>query len=142
MKRLSRLALAVVALILSACGSSSSSSSSAPSSSSSASASTTSPAASSPSAAPSSAASGNVSVTMQNIAFSPITIHAKVGQTVKWSNQDQVAHNVSYVSGPQFTSSSTFNAGGTYSLKLVKAGTIQYRCTIHPGMNGTIVVAP
>jgi plastocyanin len=49
---------------------------------------------------------------------------------------------VTYVSGPQFTSSSTFGNGGTYSLKLTKAGTIQYRCTIHPGMNGTIVAGP
>jgi plastocyanin len=79
---------------------------------------------------------------MLNIAFSPKTVHAKVGDTVKWTNQDQVAHNVTYVSGPQFTSSSTFGNGGTYSLRLTKAGTIQYRCTIHPGMNGTIVVGP
>jgi plastocyanin len=78
---------------------------------------------------------------MQNIAFNPTSVNAKVGDTVKWTNNDSVAHNVTYVSGPQFTSSSTFAGGGTFSLKLTKPGTIQYRCTIHPGMNGTIVVA-
>lgn len=136
MKRLSPLALLLVALALTACGSSSSNSSS----SSSAASSTPAPAASS---TPSSSAAGtSVAVTMQNIAFSPNSIHAKVGDTVKWTNQDPVAHNVTYVSGPQFASSSTFGNGGTYSIKLTKAGTIQYRCTIHPGMTATIVVGP
>ncbi len=79
---------------------------------------------------------------MQNISFNPPLIHAKVGQTVKWTNMDSAPHNVTYVSGPQFTSSPTFTNGGTFTLKLTKAGTIAYRCTIHPGMNGTIVVAP
>jgi plastocyanin len=79
---------------------------------------------------------------MKNIAFIPASLQAKVGETVKWINQDTAPHNVTYVSGPNFTSSSTFSGGGTFSLKLTKAGTIQYRCTIHPGMNGTIVVAP
>jgi plastocyanin len=141
MTRLSFLALPVVALAVTACGSSSSNSSSSSSSSGSAATSTPRPAAAS--STPSSSAAGtSIAVTMQNIAFSPQAIHAKVGDTVKWTNQDQVAHNVTYVSGPQFTSSSTFGNGGTYSLKLTKAGTIQYRCTIHPGMNATIVVGP
>jgi plastocyanin len=126
MKRLTVLALPLTALALSACGSSSSSTSS-----------------SAPSPTPAPASSGNsVAVTMQSIAFNPQTIHAKVGQTIKWTNMDQVGHNVTYVSGPQFTSSSTFGNGGTFSLKLTKAGTIQYRCTIHPAMTATIVVAP
>ncbi|MGZ4627045.1 MAG: cupredoxin domain-containing protein [Kineosporiaceae bacterium] len=79
---------------------------------------------------------------MQNIAFNPVTTHAKVGDTVTWTNNDQVGHNVTYVSGPSFASSQTFGNGGTFKLKLTKAGKISYRCTIHPGMNGTIVVAP
>jgi plastocyanin len=137
MKRLSFLALPVVALAVTACGSSSSNSSS----SSSSSAASSTPAPSAASSTPSSSAAGtSIAVTMQNIAFSPRTVHAKVGDTIKWTNQDQVAHNVTYFSGPQFSSSSTFGNGGTFSLKLTKAGTIQYRCTIHPGMNATIVV--
>jgi len=138
MKRLSFLAVPVVALALTACGSSSSNSSSSSSSSSSAAAPTPAPASTTSS---SSAAGTTITVTMQNIVFHPTTARGKVGDTVKWTNQDQVAHNVTYVGGPQFTSSSTFGNGGTYSIKLTKAGTIQYRCTIHPGMNGTLVVS-
>jgi plastocyanin len=141
MKRLCVLALPVLAVALAACGSSSKSSSSSSSSASSSPA----PASSTPSSstpASSGAAGGSVAVTMQNIAFNPTATHAKVGQTIKWTNMDQVPHNVTYVSGPQFTSSSTFGNGGTFSIKVTKAGTIHYRCTIHPQMLATIVVAP
>jgi amicyanin len=79
---------------------------------------------------------------MKNIAFSPDAVHAKVGQTVTWTNQDTPPHNVTYVSGPKFTSSSTMSPGATFSLKLTQAGTIHYVCTIHPQMTATIVVTP
>lgn len=85
------------------------------------------------------AASGTVAIKMQSIQFSPKSVTAKVGQTVKWTNDDSVAHNVTAKSGETFKSS-TFGPGGTYSYKLDKAGTITYVCTIHPGMEGTITV--
>jgi len=77
---------------------------------------------------------------MKDLAFSPDTIHAKVGQTIQWTNADTVDHNVSYVSGPKFKSSSNLASGGTFSLKLTQAGVIHYVCTIHPFMTATIVV--
>jgi plastocyanin len=79
---------------------------------------------------------------MKNIAFDPQSLNAKVGQTVVFTNNDSPPHNVTYVSGPKFTSSSTINPGGTFSLKLTKAGTIHYVCTIHPNMTATITVSP
>jgi len=78
---------------------------------------------------------------MKNIAFAPTVIHARVGQTVTWVNDDMVAHNVTYVSGPRFTSSApTLNHGAHFQLRLTSAGTVHYYCTIHPFMKGTIVV--
>jgi len=80
---------------------------------------------------------------MKNLAFDPKTVHAKVGQTVMWTNNDGPPHNVTYVSGPKFKSSpQMMNTGATYSLKLTKPGTIQYFCTIHPFMKASIVVSP
>jgi plastocyanin len=80
-------------------------------------------------------------VVMRNIAFNPQTIRASVGQTITWVNRDDAPHNVTYVSGPRFVSSATFKDGGSFRLKLTHPGTIHYMCTIHPGMNGTIVVS-
>jgi plastocyanin len=77
---------------------------------------------------------------MRNIAFIPRAVHAKVGQSVVWVNDDTPPHNVTYVSGPKFTSSATMPPGAKFSISLTQPGTIHYVCTIHPGMTATIVV--
>ncbi|MGI8863723.1 MAG: plastocyanin/azurin family copper-binding protein [Solirubrobacteraceae bacterium] len=130
MKRPLLLTLPLALIALAGCGSSSSSSS-APSTS-------PSPA---PAASSSSGAGAAVQVTIKNLAFSPASIKAKVGQTVQWTNQDTPAHNVVYVSGPKFASSATLSTGGQFKLKLTQPGTIHYICSIHPFMKATIVVS-
>jgi amicyanin len=85
---------------------------------------------------------GTIHIVMRNISFQPATIHATVGQTITWTNRDDAPHNVTYVSGPRFSSAPTFTNGQSFTLRLTRAGTISYRCTIHPGMHGSIVVAP
>jgi plastocyanin len=90
-------------------------------------------------AAGTAARTGTIAVTMQNFAFAPNRVDAKVGQTIKWTNADDVAHNVTATSGQHFKSKD-FSRGGTYSYKLNKPGTIAYVCTIHPNMTGQIVV--
>jgi plastocyanin len=136
MKRLYSVAacLALGGALAAGCGSSSKSSSSSTSNSTPAAAA---PATTTPAAAP--AAGGTVAVSMKNIQFVPKSVTAKVGQTVKWTNDDSVDHNVTATSGATFKSSN-FGQGGTYVQKLTKAGTIKYVCTIHPGMGGTLVV--
>lgn len=83
--------------------------------------------------------SGAVAVSMKNIAFSPATVTVKVGQKVTWTNEDSVQHNVISQSGEKI-SSPNFGQGATFSFTPTKAGTIAYVCTIHPGMNGKIIV--
>jgi plastocyanin len=85
------------------------------------------------------AGGGVVAIQMKNTSFQPKTITAKVGQTVKWTNDDSFDHNVKAATGEDFQSKD-FGQGGTYSYKLDKAGTITYECTIHPGMRGSITV--
>lgn len=125
------LVLAAGALALAGCGSKSSSNAS----SSSTPASTPAPATTSTGGA----STGGVAVAMKNIAFSPATVHVKVGEKITWTNQDSVDHNVMSQSGEQIASQN-FGQGGTFSFTPTRAGTIKYVCTIHPGMDGTIVV--
>lgn len=92
------------------------------------------------SSAPAPKSSGSVvKVSMRSIQFEPKTVTAKVGQTVEWDNQDSVDHNVVAKSGASFKSD-LFGSGKTYRTKVTKPGTIQYECTIHPGMTGSIDV--
>lgn len=126
-------ALSIAALLAVGCGSSSSSSSTPPAPSTPAS---TAPAGSSASGG---GATGSVQVKMANIQFSPQSSTVKVGQTVTWTNADQVEHNVTAMSGASFKSSN-FGQGKTFTYKATKPGTIQYVCTIHPGMTATLTV--
>lgn len=85
------------------------------------------------------AAGGEIEIEMKDIAFAPKDVTAKVGQTVKWKNEDSVEHDVSATEGEDFKSD-LFGKGGDFSYKLEKAGEIKYVCTVHPGMEGTITV--
>jgi plastocyanin len=84
--------------------------------------------------------SGNsVTIDMKNIKFAPQDATVKVGQTVKWVNQDAVDHDVQAKSGADFKSE-LFGKGKSFDWKADKAGTVSYVCTVHPGMVGTLNV--
>jgi plastocyanin len=80
-----------------------------------------------------------IEVSMKSNLFVPERITAKVGQTIKWTNDDPYAHNVTATKGEDFASDN-IDGGGTYEYKLDKAGTIDYVCTIHSGQRGQIRV--
>ena len=129
MKRIGLPLLAVLALAAAGCGSSNSSSSSTSSSS-------TPPPASSGTSSTASSGGGTVTIDMKDIQFNPTSQTVKVGQTVKWVNEDDVPHNVK--GGP--LNSKTFGKGGSYTFTPKKAETISYVCTIHPNMKATLTV--
>jgi plastocyanin len=131
MKRIAPLLLALVALTAAGCGSSSKPKSSAnPSNNGSASG-------NAPKSVPAGpSGSKTVTITMKNIAFNPKDVTVKVGQTVKWVNQDSAPHNVT--GGPLH--SPTFGNGGSFTFKPTKPGKISYVCTIHPNMTATLNV--
>ena len=126
MKRFALPLLAAVALAAAGCGSSNSSSSSSSSSSSQA----------APATSTASGGGKTVTIDMKNIQFSPSSATVKVGQTVKWVNQDSAPHNVT--GGPLH--SKTFGNGGSFTFTPKKAETISYVCTVHPNMKATLTV--
>jgi plastocyanin len=126
MKRIGLLMLAVFALAAAGCGSSSDNTSSTPSA----------PASTGPSSTASSGGGKTVTIDMKDIQFAPTSQTVKVGQTVKWVNEDDVPHNVK--GGP--LNSKTFGKGGSYTFTPKKAETISYVCTIHPNMKATLTV--
>jgi len=77
-------------------------------------------------------------VTLSHIRFHPGTLSIKRGDSVRWLWQDKgKEHNVT---GKGFKSQTM--AKGSFSVRFTKAGTFNYRCTIHvaEGMRGKIVV--
>jgi plastocyanin len=83
---------------------------------------------------------GAVTVDMtDSLKFQPTSSSVKVGDVVEWDNASSVVHNVTFDQYSAITSDS-IQSGDKYGVKFTKAGTYQYHCTIHPGMDGTLTV--
>ena len=89
--------------------------------------------------APATASAGALAIAMKDLQFTPKVATAKVGQEVVWTNDDHVQHDVRALEGADFQSD-TFGKDGTYSFTPKEAGTIEYDCSLHPGMVGTLKV--
>src|SRR4051812_2500385 len=77
-------------------------------------------------------------VNIDNFLFGPQTVTVSTGTTVKWTNKDDVPHNVVDENGG--FRSKTLDTDEDFSHTFDKAGTYKYYCAIHPKMQGTVVV--
>jgi plastocyanin len=71
-------------------------------------------------------------------AFNPDVIEVDAGTTLTWTNTDTEAHTST--SNAAGWNSGTIPPNGRFSVVLQTPGTYPYRCTIHPGMVGSVVV--
>ena len=84
-----------------------------------------------------------VEVGMKGIQFDPDSATVKAGGTVKWTNNESVPHDVTKEDGPgaKFSSGTgNMKQGDTYEQTFKEAGTVNYVCTVHPNMKGTVTV--
>ncbi len=82
-------------------------------------------------------------IAIETAGFSPAQITVPAGTTVRWVNNDTVnAHTTtSTVQGGQDSwDSHGLAANQAFSQTFMTPGTYPYHCTIHPGMNGTVIV--
>lgn len=84
----------------------------------------------------------SVEVTMEGNTFQPAEITVAVGGTVTWTNEDAVSHTVT--AGTRGNATGEFDesvgAGDTFSYTFEEPGVVEYYCSIHPGMDGTLIV--
>jgi plastocyanin len=59
---------------------------------------------------------------------------------VSWTNNGATVHNVTSNSGA--FASGSLNPGATFQYTFTTAGSYPYACTLHAGMNGTVMVTP
>lgn len=90
-------------------------------------------------ATPEAVSGDTVTVSMKDVLFTPADVTVKVGQTVKWVNDDPIDHTATAESGADFDSGNV-KSGATFEWKADKAGKVAYVCTIHPSQKGTITV--
>jgi plastocyanin len=75
---------------------------------------------------------------LSTTAYVPNPIIVSVGTTLKWTNNDNVAHTVS--SQNNVWDSGNIAAGATYSRTFQSAGSFPYYCVYHPQMVGIVTV--
>lgn len=82
-------------------------------------------------------------VLIQGMSFSPVSKTISAGTTIKWTNNDGIAHTVT--SGVPGSPSGVFDSGnlasqGSFSHTFNQPGVFSYYCKIHTSMTATITV--
>jgi plastocyanin len=78
-----------------------------------------------------------LAVHIDNFVFEPAQLAVKVGQTVTWTNRDDIPHTV--VCAGKFRSK-TMDTDGTFSFTFTAPGDYKYFCSLHPHMTGMVKV--
>jgi plastocyanin len=78
-----------------------------------------------------------IKVTIDNFTFAPAELKVKVGDTVTWTNHDDIPHTV--VSAGKFRSKA-MDTDNSFSFTFTAAGDYKYFCSLHPHMTGMIKV--
>lgn len=81
-----------------------------------------------------------VVVSQKGKAFSTKKLKVKVGDSVKFVNEDPFSHNVFSLSAAKSFDLGSYPQGGAKSVTFDKAGTVDVECAIHPEMTLAIEV--
>lgn len=81
---------------------------------------------------------GAASVGMADNQFQPVAVTIGMGGVVTWTNTDTIPHTVTADDGS--FDSGIMMPGDTFTRTFSSPGTVGYRCTLHPGMTGTVEV--
>ena len=78
-----------------------------------------------------------VNINIDNFTFTPQELTLKVGDSVTWTNHDDIPHTI--VSAGKFRSKA-LDTDNTFSFTFTAAGDYNYFCSLHPHMTGMIKV--
>jgi amicyanin len=72
--------------------------------------------------------------------FTKPELTIKLGESVTWTNLDDVPHNVVTTRAPVEIDSGIFKKGESFTYEFTVPGTYNYYCAVHPEMVGKVVV--
>lgn len=79
-------------------------------------------------------------IVIQKNTFKPANMTVKINSTVRWVNADDRPHRLEFVDKAFSTSTYLLGTSQSASQRFDRAGTYDFSCTIHPEMQGTIIV--
>jgi plastocyanin len=77
---------------------------------------------------------------IDNFNFTPGVLTVKTGTTVTFINKDDVPHLIVNTQN-RFKASPVLDTDQRYSVTIMKSGTYDYFCSLHPKMVGKIIVS-
>lgn len=80
-------------------------------------------------------------VVQKSKAFSIKKLSVKLGDSVKFQNDDPFSHNVFSLSDAKSFDLGSYGQGSAKSITLDKPGTVEVECAVHPDMKLVIEVA-
>jgi plastocyanin len=83
--------------------------------------------------------SGSAVIEMIDLKFDPEDATADAGQEICWVNEETIEHNAVDEETGKFKSE-LFGKGQTFTTTVDEPGKIDYVCTVHPGMTGTLTI--
>lgn len=91
---------------------------------------------------PARAANGaaGVQVSIDNFTFTPPYLAVAVGTTVTWTNHDDIPHTVTSTDDARRMKSPALDTDDRFAFTFSAPGTYGYFCSLHPHMQGTVVV--
>lgn len=76
-------------------------------------------------------------IVIEGVKFNPGSLTVKKGDWVRWVNKDPFPHTATAAG---VFDSHSIPSGGAWKYHAVKAGIIEYACTLHPNMKATLQV--
>ena len=89
---------------------------------------------------PMAAHAADATVHIDNFSFGPAELTVAPGTTVTWTNRDDIPHTVVGAASPPWAKSPPMDTDGSFRFTFTRPGTYKYFCSLHPHMEGTIIV--
>lgn len=89
-----------------------------------------------PLTAPGTTQSKTYTVSVVNFSFDPVILNINKGDTVVWTNEDPIPHQIA----GKNINGAVMSKGQNYSFVFNDSGTFDYYCKLHPSMKGSVIV--
>ena len=86
------------------------------------------------------AVGAEAAITIDNFTFTPPVITVAAGTRINWTNRDDIPHTVVGAEDPRTLRSPALDTGDRFSFTFAAPGTYRYFCSLHPHMQGMVVV--
>ncbi|MGG5822371.1 cupredoxin domain-containing protein [Falsiroseomonas sp. HW251] len=85
-------------------------------------------------------AAGDATVAIDNFTFDPPMLTVAAGTRVVWTNRDDIPHTIHGDQDSRELRSEVLDTEDHFAFTFARPGTYRYFCSLHPHMQGTVVV--